>query len=132
MLAEHFENVRRGLDTALQAYNRAVGSFEARVLVTARKFKELGAGSDAELGPVEMIDRNPRQLSLAGMPSDEDETADTTAIAVAEPTSSPQAQADGADGSSPTQVPVNGEAPESPIDVTDGLGPRAARPLSAT
>jgi DNA recombination protein RmuC len=69
VLGEHFENLRRGLDNALQAYNRAVGSFETRVLVTARKFKDLGAATDAELGAIEMIDRAPRQLSFAAIPS---------------------------------------------------------------
>jgi DNA recombination protein RmuC len=77
VLADHFESLRKGLDGALQAYNRAVGSFEARVLVTARKFKDLGAGTDDELGALEMIDRIPRQLTLSGMPPDEDEVAVT-------------------------------------------------------
>lgn len=72
-LAEHFEALRKGLDNALQAYNRAVGSFDSRVLVTARKFKDLGAGTDEEIGAVEMIDRAPRQLTLTGMPAAEDE-----------------------------------------------------------
>jgi DNA recombination protein RmuC len=76
VLAEHFEALRKGLDSALQAYNRAVGSFEARVLVTARKFKDLGAGTDDELGALEMIDRAPRQLTLTGMPPDEESADD--------------------------------------------------------
>jgi DNA recombination protein RmuC len=73
VLGEHFENLRKGLDNALQAYNRAVGSFETRVLVTARKFKDLGAGTDEEVGALDMIDRAPRQLSLAGMPENGEE-----------------------------------------------------------
>jgi DNA recombination protein RmuC len=74
VLGEHFENLRKGLDNALQAYNRAVGSFETRVLVTARKFKDLGAGTEEEIGALDMIDRAPRQLSLAGMPANDDES----------------------------------------------------------
>jgi len=138
VLAEHFENLRRGLDTALQAYNRAVGSFESRVLVTARKFKELGAGTDAELGPVEMIDRMPRQLSLAGMPGDEDENGAPAAVAVTDPPSS-SPETDGGDGSPPTSLsiaavpePIEPEAPESTAadPETDAGAPAAARPLS--
>jgi len=66
VMAGHFEAVRRGLDGATEAYNRAVGSLESRVLVTARKFKELGAGSQEDVPTLDVIDRVPRQLQLSG------------------------------------------------------------------
>ncbi|MFN8643138.1 MAG: DNA recombination protein RmuC, partial [Candidatus Binatia bacterium] len=73
VLADHFEGVRKGLDAAIQAYNRAAGSLESRLLVSARRFKDLGAGSEQEVRALEMIDRAPRQLTLSGEPDDAEE-----------------------------------------------------------
>jgi DNA recombination protein RmuC len=74
VFAQHFEGLRKGLDGAVESYNRAVGSLEARVLPQARRFKDLGIGSEEEIGAIEMIDRVPRQLSLADLPDNGDET----------------------------------------------------------
>jgi DNA recombination protein RmuC len=59
---EHFGKVRSGLETAVDAYNKAVGSFETRVLVSARKLKELGASGGEEIESVEAIDKTPRAI----------------------------------------------------------------------
>ena len=57
VFADHMHGVGKGLDQALTAYNKGVGSLESRVLPQARRFEDLGAVSDAqripELGPVE-------------------------------------------------------------------------------
>lgn len=62
ILVEHFEDMREGLERAVKAFNRAVGSLEGRVLITARKFKELGAASDKEIPYLDTIDRTAREL----------------------------------------------------------------------
>lgn len=63
-LAEHFEDVRKGLDRAVEAYNKMAGSLEGRVLVSARKFKELGAASTDDIEVVQTIERLPRQMGI--------------------------------------------------------------------
>jgi DNA recombination protein RmuC len=60
-LGAHVEGVGKGLDRAVEAYNKAVGSLESRVMVSARKFAELGASVTeeiAELAPIETTTRN--------------------------------------------------------------------------
>ena len=52
------------MDRALDSYNKGVGSLEARVLVTARKFKERGAIAGEEIEVLEPIDKLARPLSL--------------------------------------------------------------------
>jgi len=62
-MSEHFSKMGRSLSSAVEAYNRGVGSLESRVLVSARKFKELGAAaSKLELEPVEVVEKSPRKL----------------------------------------------------------------------
>jgi DNA recombination protein RmuC len=61
---EHFEAVGAGLKKAVETYNQAAGSLERRVMVSARKFPELGAASGEEMPEVEPIDETPRSLAL--------------------------------------------------------------------
>lgn len=62
ILVGHFDDIGKNLDRATDAYNRAVGSMETRVLVSARKFKELGAATSAELPTPRTVDAKPRAL----------------------------------------------------------------------
>src|SRR5215510_3909161 len=60
----HFDDIGRNLDRALDAYNKGVRSLETRVLVTARRFKERGAIAGEEIEALEPIDKAARALSL--------------------------------------------------------------------
>lgn len=63
-LAQHFDNVGRGLEKAIGSYNKAVGSMESRVLPTVRKFRELGVTGSEEIPVLDQVDQVPRSLSL--------------------------------------------------------------------
>jgi DNA recombination protein RmuC len=63
-LAVHITGVGTNLDRAVEAYNQAVGSLENRVLVSARKFAELGASVAEDIPELEPIETTARALSF--------------------------------------------------------------------
>lgn len=73
---KHLDKVGKGLESALGAYNKSVGTLDNRVLATAKKFKEMQSAT----GPKEI--EQPRMLEQAIRPitnlenSDKDETKD--------------------------------------------------------
>ena len=72
-MTEYMDTLRTRLDSTVRAFNDTVGSYETRVLVTARKFKELGATPDGEIEPLQAIDSVPRILqsaNLLGLPEE--------------------------------------------------------------
>ena len=72
-MTEYLDTLRTRLDSTIKAFNDTVGSYETRVLVTARKFKTLGATAGTEIEPLQSIDTAPRILhsaNLMGLPED--------------------------------------------------------------
>jgi DNA recombination protein RmuC len=64
VFTEHFGDIGKNLDRALEAYNKGVSSLERRVLVTARRFKDRGAIAGEEIEILEPIDKSARPLTL--------------------------------------------------------------------
>jgi DNA recombination protein RmuC len=63
-LTQHFNQMGKGLDKAVDSYNKGMASLDSRVLVSARKFKELGAASSKEVEAVEQVEKAPRPPQL--------------------------------------------------------------------
>ncbi len=67
-LADNWSGVGKNLDEAVGAYNRAVGSLESRVLVTARKFRDLQAAPEGkEIRDLTPVDKAARGLQAPEM-----------------------------------------------------------------
>jgi DNA recombination protein RmuC len=67
LLADYVQDVGQNLKAAGAAYDRFVGSLESRVLVTARRFRDLGVSGTRELADVEPVHidvREPRATEL--------------------------------------------------------------------
>jgi DNA recombination protein RmuC len=62
VMARHMDQVGKALESSVQHYNRMTGSFERRVLTTARRFEDLGvvAGEDPALASPRTIAHTPR------------------------------------------------------------------------
>lgn len=58
--AGHLGAMGRNLGQSVDAYNKAVGSLESRVLPAARRFKEMGAAGGDEIETLEIVDKATR------------------------------------------------------------------------
>jgi DNA recombination protein RmuC len=65
-MGEHWNRVGRALERAVEAYNGAAGSFESRVMVSARRFEELKtAPLGVQIAPLEPVEKAVRALETA-------------------------------------------------------------------
>jgi DNA recombination protein RmuC len=63
--SEHLAKLGRSLDGAVSDYNKAVGSFEAKVLPGARKFPEMGVQTAKSVEEPAQVEKAPRQIATA-------------------------------------------------------------------
>lgn len=68
ILADHIGKIGKSLGDSVRSYNEAVASLETRVLVTGRKFRELGGLTDDAIPVIVQIDRAPREVSAPEKP----------------------------------------------------------------
>ena len=67
-MAEHLEDLRRRMDGTFSTFNKVIGSFENNVLVKARRFRELGAGSVKEIPVIDPLETAARKLDAPRQP----------------------------------------------------------------
>lgn len=63
VMYEHFNSLRKNLDGSVNAFNKMVGTMETRVMVSARKFRELGAAGGDDIETIEPIESSPREMT---------------------------------------------------------------------
>lgn len=65
-LNKHISSLGKSLNTSVDHFNKTVGSYESRVLVSARKFKDLGAGSEEiSIDPIHSITAITRETKIS-------------------------------------------------------------------
>ena len=76
VMTGHFKALGRDLERATESYNKMVGSYERRVLATARKFNGLGLSlkSDTPLPEVDTVEKQPRKLTDNTLDEHDDKT----------------------------------------------------------
>jgi DNA recombination protein RmuC len=63
---EHLARLGRSLDSSVDTFNKAVGSFDTRILPGARKFREMGIKTRKQVPEPEPIERATRPLEAHG------------------------------------------------------------------
>lgn len=62
VFADHLGKLGKSLDNSVKHYNSAVGSFDGRVLISARKFTEMGIHRKKEIDQPEQIEKGVRTI----------------------------------------------------------------------
>ncbi len=125
----YLEEIRKNLQRSVDSYNRAAGSFESRVLVSARRFTELGAAPKGEIPAPQPVDKFPRSLrAIEGAVTDSDTPAPELPAAVgqedAAPAPGPAPAAQETPG--PDRTAEQSPAAAGPGGQTSSLAPEAA------
>lgn len=61
--ASHLQKVGKSLNSGVDNYNKAVASFDSRILPSARKFREMGISSKKEVEQLEPLEKISRDVS---------------------------------------------------------------------
>jgi DNA recombination protein RmuC len=63
VFTDHFRDLRKHIEKSVEAYNQALGSFESRLLVTARDLKKYKVATSEEIKAIEPIEKPLRSLA---------------------------------------------------------------------
>ena len=63
--SEYLSKLGRSLDSSVANFNKAVGSFDSRVLPGARKFTEMGISGQKTLTPAEQVEKSSKQIEFS-------------------------------------------------------------------
>ena len=75
--AEHLSRLGRSLDSSVSAYNKAISSYDSRILPGAKKFTELGVTARKEPPRLEPIERSARHVEAPeAIPASNDQSAE--------------------------------------------------------
>lgn len=78
--ATHLGKVGAGINSALAAYNKAIGTFDSRILSSARKLKELKA-TDKDIETPKLLEGSPRPIAAQNDDKEIDEDKETSRYA---------------------------------------------------
>jgi DNA recombination protein RmuC len=77
VFTEHLSKLGKHMNTAITSYNSAIGSFERKVLPQARRFEDLHATANKELPNMDVIEKQPREITVELSSDDQSENAES-------------------------------------------------------
>jgi len=89
-MGEHFDKLGRSINSTVGNFNKAVGTLESRVMVTARKFKELQV-TEKDLNQLEAVEGNTRDVVVPEMLEYRDPRAELSLLDEVEDVTDPRA-----------------------------------------